>query len=89
MSALSYLRALLSRLLRGEEEWIVLHLREPQQTPSETVTAWDAYEAAPQMAKFGWEATMQFAEDSGLTGKFIAIPVRTWNAAREDTNLIT
>lgn len=61
-----------------ETTYIVL-VRTFAPTPSETVTPWDAYEAAPQRARTPGDAIHAFAHDSGLHGEMKAIPLDDWN----------
>lgn len=57
----------------------VILVRTQAPTPSETVTAWNAYEAAPQEAPTPEEAIAQFRRDSGLpTVEMKAIPLSDW-----------
>lgn len=59
------------------QTYIVLH-KADHPTPSETVTSWDAYEAAPQEAKTPLEAIASFQRDSQLGGVFVAVPMGDW-----------
>lgn len=65
----------------GPHPYIVLY-RVERSTPSETVTSWDAYEAAPQQARNANEAIISFQADSGLSGTFRAVPAVEWEHMR-------
>lgn len=66
-----------TELPTAPREWIVL-VRVDVPTPSETVTVWEAYEAAPQVAPSAAEAVRQFQSDSGLAGPMRAVPSEFW-----------
>jgi hypothetical protein len=56
----------------------VVLVRTQAPTPSETVTAWNAYEAAPQEASSPEDAIASFRHDSGLDGEMKAVPLSEW-----------
>lgn len=61
----------------GPRDWIIL-VQIEFQSPSETVTTWQAYEAAPQRARSASEAIVSFVRDRNLTGSFVAVPADVW-----------
>lgn len=64
------------------ETTYVILVRSNAPTPSETVTPWLAYEAAPQTARSQAAAIRAFALDSGLSGEMKAVPLDDWTAER-------
>lgn len=61
----------------GPRDWIVL-VQIEFTSPSETVTTWQAYEAAPQRASTAAQAIVQFVHDRALSGSFVAVPADVW-----------
>lgn len=66
----------------GPRDWIIL-VGVDSPTPSETVTAWNAYEAAPQRASSAKAAITSFVRDRQIGGRFVAVPYDEWVVLKE------